>query len=265
MQQPRAHASALASRVHCVISRAAGLVGTRACVCTVCFEGASVRVEVRGAGHNAFVCACGLTWPGVPLGAGLSVASGIPTFRGTEDNAVWNKNIIEVGTRRAFLRDPRGWYVILARPVSVAPYSLNIDVLGETVRMIPRRIADLTFAQTHKHTKTHAHAHTHTRTHTRTRTRTRTRTHTRTHARSLFLSFSLSLSLSLSLCVCVDLQVQHILAPHPRNGAAHKHHRANPLGQSTTHQPHIIPLLPPFKMALKSGFEICFAIGSQYR
>ena len=137
----------------------------------------------------------------MPLGAGLSVASGIPTFRGTEDNAVWNKNIIEVGTRRAFLRDPRGWYVILARPVSVAPYSLNIDVLGETVRMIPRRIADLTFAQTHKHTKTHAHAHTHThtRTHTRTRTRTRTRTHTRTHARSLFLSFSLSLSLS----VCV--------------------------------------------------------------
>jgi len=49
----------------------------------------------------------------VVSGAGISLASGIPTFRGTDPDAVWKKDVTELGTRRYFLEDPVGswtWY-----------------------------------------------------------------------------------------------------------------------------------------------------------
>jgi len=43
-------------------------------------------------------------------GAGISVASGIPTFRGTDDGAVWARDVTEMATLRFFRRDPvRSW------------------------------------------------------------------------------------------------------------------------------------------------------------
>jgi NAD-dependent deacetylase len=46
----------------------------------------------------------------VLTGAGISLASGIPTFRGTDDGAVWTRGVTEMGTYRYFLRDPvRSW------------------------------------------------------------------------------------------------------------------------------------------------------------
>jgi NAD-dependent deacetylase len=51
--------------------------------------------------------------PLVITGAGISVASGIAPFRGT-DEAVWSKTVLEMGTRRMFQRDPArqwAWYL----------------------------------------------------------------------------------------------------------------------------------------------------------
>ena len=49
----------------------------------------------------------------VVTGAGISLASGIPTFRGSDPGAVWKKDITELGTHRYFTQDPVGswrWY-----------------------------------------------------------------------------------------------------------------------------------------------------------
>ena len=49
----------------------------------------------------------------VVTGAGVSFASGIPTFRGTDPGAVWKRDITELGTNRYFEEDPAGswsWY-----------------------------------------------------------------------------------------------------------------------------------------------------------
>lgn len=46
----------------------------------------------------------------VLTGAGISVASGIPTFRGTDEGAVWARDVTEMATFRFFRRDPvRSW------------------------------------------------------------------------------------------------------------------------------------------------------------
>lgn len=42
----------------------------------------------------------------VVTGAGVSLASGIPTFRGQDPGAVWANDVMEMGTRRFFRRDP---------------------------------------------------------------------------------------------------------------------------------------------------------------
>lgn len=42
----------------------------------------------------------------VVTGAGISLASGIPTFRGSDEGAVWKNDILEMGTYRFFRQDP---------------------------------------------------------------------------------------------------------------------------------------------------------------
>ena len=50
----------------------------------------------------------------VVTGAGISLASGIPTFRGDDPGAIWKKDVTELGTFRYFREDPVGswrWYL----------------------------------------------------------------------------------------------------------------------------------------------------------
>lgn len=49
----------------------------------------------------------------VLTGAGMGLASGIPTFRGTDPDAVWGADVMEMGTNGYFRRNPVGswrWY-----------------------------------------------------------------------------------------------------------------------------------------------------------
>jgi len=61
-----------------------------------------------------------LKYPGANIvfltGAGISVASGIPPFRGSDPDAVWNKDVLEKGTYFYFTQDPVGsWAWFLER------------------------------------------------------------------------------------------------------------------------------------------------------
>jgi NAD-dependent deacetylase len=50
----------------------------------------------------------------VVTGAGISLASGIPTFRGEDPGAIWKKDVTELGTFHYFMEDPVGswrWYL----------------------------------------------------------------------------------------------------------------------------------------------------------
>lgn len=50
----------------------------------------------------------------VVTGAGVSLASGIPTFRGSDPGAIWKRDVTELGTFDFFRRDPAGswqWYM----------------------------------------------------------------------------------------------------------------------------------------------------------
>ncbi len=50
----------------------------------------------------------------VVTGAGISLASGIPTFRGSDPDAVWKRDVTELGTFQYFEEDPVGswrWYI----------------------------------------------------------------------------------------------------------------------------------------------------------
>jgi NAD-dependent deacetylase len=46
----------------------------------------------------------------VVTGAGVSAASGLPLFRGADPDAIWNRDVTEVGTVRFFERDPVAWW-----------------------------------------------------------------------------------------------------------------------------------------------------------
>jgi NAD-dependent protein deacetylase/lipoamidase len=43
-------------------------------------------------------------------GAGVSAPSGLPTFRGKDPGAIWNRDVTEMGTRHFFERDPVTWW-----------------------------------------------------------------------------------------------------------------------------------------------------------
>lgn len=50
----------------------------------------------------------------IVTGAGVSLASGIPTFRGSDPDAIWARDVTELGTFRYFQQDPVGswrWYL----------------------------------------------------------------------------------------------------------------------------------------------------------
>jgi NAD-dependent deacetylase len=51
----------------------------------------------------------------VVTGAGVSAASGLPLFRGTDPEAVWNRDVTEIGTCRFFARDPVAWWLWFLR------------------------------------------------------------------------------------------------------------------------------------------------------
>ena len=52
----------------------------------------------------------------VVTGAGISVASGIPTFRGTDPGAIWKHDVTTMGTNEFFEQDPvESWRWYLTR------------------------------------------------------------------------------------------------------------------------------------------------------
>jgi NAD-dependent deacetylase len=66
---------------------------------------------------DSLTSACATASSGLLLvvtGAGVSLASGIPTFRGADPGAVWSVDVTELGTVDYFRRDPIGswqWYL----------------------------------------------------------------------------------------------------------------------------------------------------------
>jgi NAD-dependent deacetylase len=59
----------------------------------------------------------------VVTGAGVSLASGIPTFRGTDPGAIWHQETLELGTFSYFCRNPTRawqWALDLFEPLSRA-------------------------------------------------------------------------------------------------------------------------------------------------
>jgi NAD-dependent deacetylase len=57
-------------------------------------------VEVLGAARRLVII----------TGAGISAASGLPTFRGNDPDAIWSKEVTEVATAAYFRADPVGWW-----------------------------------------------------------------------------------------------------------------------------------------------------------
>lgn len=63
----------------------------------------------------------------VVTGAGVSLASGIPTFRGSDPGAVWSRDVKSLGTHRYFREDPAGsWRWYLERLGALADKAPNV-------------------------------------------------------------------------------------------------------------------------------------------
>ena len=70
-------------------------------------------------------------------GAGISAASGIPTFRGTDPDALWKKDVTELATYRYFRQDPVGswrWYLERFRHVKDARPNRGHDAIAALER-----------------------------------------------------------------------------------------------------------------------------------
>ncbi|HEV8631520.1 MAG TPA: Sir2 family NAD-dependent protein deacetylase [Thermoanaerobaculia bacterium] len=70
----------------------------------------------------------------VVTGAGVSLASGIPTFRGSDPEAIWTRDVTELATRRYFEDDPVGswrWYMErFDRALAAAPNAAHAALAG---------------------------------------------------------------------------------------------------------------------------------------
>jgi NAD-dependent deacetylase len=76
----------------------------------------------------------------VVTGAGVSLASGIPTFRGSDPGAVWKQDVTELGTWAYFTVDPVGsWRWYLSRFDSVLRAEPN--AAHEAIALLERRHA----------------------------------------------------------------------------------------------------------------------------
>lgn len=73
-------------------------------------------------------------------GAGISLASGIPTFRGSDPDAVWATDVMEMGTHEFFLRHPDkswAWYLSRFDKTREAEPNPAHVALAEIERVIP--------------------------------------------------------------------------------------------------------------------------------
>lgn len=77
--------------------------------------------------HDALTEACAnANFLLVVTGAGVSLASGIPTFRGTDPGAVWANDVTELGTNAFFQDDPvTSWTWYLQRFAGLGDYRPN--------------------------------------------------------------------------------------------------------------------------------------------
>lgn len=69
----------------------------------------------------------------VVTGAGVSAASGIPTFRGTDPGAIWKQDVTTLGTHAFFRQDPVGswrWYLTrFARVPDARPNAAHLALV----------------------------------------------------------------------------------------------------------------------------------------
>lgn len=76
----------------------------------------------------------------VVTGAGISLASGISTFRGEDPDAVWKKDVTELGTFRYFSQDPVGswrWYLSrFEKTVGASPNPAHLALVALEERQL---------------------------------------------------------------------------------------------------------------------------------
>ena len=70
----------------------------------------------------------------VLTGAGISLASGIPTFRGSDPGAIWARDITELATLRYFTSDPVGRGAGTASASCASSPRVRIRPIGQSPR-----------------------------------------------------------------------------------------------------------------------------------